>query len=70
MHIGDAVTGVILAGVGNLNGSIIGMESNNVIVEFPPNRPFPVPQDRLFPDGAGKWKIIFNSGADIPDRQA
>ena len=42
MHIGDAVTGVILAGVGNLNGSIIGMESNNVIVEFPPNRPFPV----------------------------
>lgn len=68
VRIGDRVKGEILAGEGTLNGSIIGMESENVIVEFPPMRPFAVLQNRLIPDGPGCWRIIFNSKADIPER--
>jgi hypothetical protein len=69
MQVGDQVTGVLLGGAVVGRGTIVGMETGSAIVEFPPVRPFAIDESKLISDGLNRWKVYFNSKADIPDRR-
>lgn len=66
MNIGDQVTAIVSTAE-VARGTIVGMETAAAIVEFPPHRPFSIPDRQMLPVQAGSWKVYFNAKSDLTD---
>lgn len=69
MQVGDQVEASLLAGVIRQDGTIVAINGNKATIQFPPGDPFGIFTTRLIPNGPNKWKVYFNSGAEITDRR-